>query len=113
MLVALNLHSNRSERPHSSFVAHPAAMAAGEDELGVDISDQAGAWGGSGLGSASPRAFPNELSGNVVVRALPVHPLLLSAPNEGGNSSHIRATVEGGGSDCIASGRATAHVKSI
>jgi hypothetical protein len=58
MSAALDLHSSGSMRPHSSFVAHPATMAAGEDELGVDIGGEAGAQGGSGSASASPRAFP-------------------------------------------------------
>jgi hypothetical protein len=113
MPAALDLHLNGSERPHSSFVAHSAAMATGEDELSVDIGDEAGAWGGSGSGSASPRAFPSELSSSVAICALPVHPLLLPTPDEGGNSGHIRAAVEGGGSGCIASGRTMAQVKSI
>jgi hypothetical protein len=88
-------------------------MATSEDERSVDIGGEASARGGSGPGSASPRAFPGELNDSVAVRALPAHPLLLPAPDEGGNSGHVRAAVEGGGSGCIASGRTTAQVKSI
>jgi hypothetical protein len=107
MPTALDLHSNGFERPHS-FVAHPAV---GEDEVGIDIGGEVSARGGSGSGSASPRTFSGELSSSVVVHALPVHPLLLPAPDEGGNLGHVRTAVEGGGSDCIVSGRATAQVK--
>jgi hypothetical protein len=113
MSAALDLHSSGSMRPHSSFVAHLATMAAGEDKLGVDIGGEAGAQGGSGSGSASPCAFPGELNDSFVVGALPTHLLLLPAPDEGANSDHIHTAVESGGSGCIASGRATAQVKSI
>jgi hypothetical protein len=113
MSATLDLYSNGFEWPHSSFIAYLTAMAAGEDELDVKIGDEVGAWGGSRSGSSSPRAFPDELNGSVAVRALPAHPLLLPAPDEGGNSGHVRATVEGGGSGCIALGHAMAQVKSI
>jgi hypothetical protein len=113
MSATLDFYLNGFEWPHSSFVAYLTTMATGEDELNVKIGDEVGAWGGSRSGSSSPRAFPDELNGSVAVRALPAHPLLLPAPDEGGNSGHIRATVEGGGSGCIALGHAMAQVKSI